>query len=144
MISEVRPNLLKPRWGKVFSDFWGNKTRSALVVASIAVGVFAVGMIITAFNILQEDINLTYASANPANVEIWTDPFYDDLARVIEKLPGVENVEGRRIIKIRARRGVENWQGLTLVGVEDLEHQLAPSEPSTKSNSTSRWTSGAL
>jgi len=118
----VKANLLKPRWGKVFTDLWGDKTRTILVVASIAVGVFAVGMIITAFNVLREDINLVYASANPTNIEIWTDPFYDDFVRVIEKIPGVENAQGRRIIKIRARRGTETWQGLTLVAMEDLEN----------------------
>jgi len=122
MGTTVKPNLLKPRWSKVFSDLWGDKTRTLLVVASIAVGVFAVGMIITAFNILQEDINLTYALANPANIEIWTDPFNEDFVRVIAKVPGVEEAEGRRIIKIRARRGAETWQGLTLVGVRNLAH----------------------
>jgi putative ABC transport system permease protein len=122
METNIKPNLLKPRWSKVFSDLWGDKTRTILVVASITVGVFAVGMIITAFNILKADINLTYASANPANIEIWTDPFHEDFVRVIEKVPGVEEVEGRRIIKIRARKGAETWQGLTLVGVNNLEH----------------------
>ena len=29
------------RWRKVFRDLWGNKTRTLLVVLSIAVGVFA-------------------------------------------------------------------------------------------------------
>ena len=53
MSGDVKPNLLKPRWSKVFSDLWDDKTRTALVVASIAVGVFAVGMIITAYAILS-------------------------------------------------------------------------------------------
>ncbi len=116
----VKPNLLKPRWRKVLADLWDDKTRTALVIASIAVGVFAIGMIITAFRILSVDINLNYAAANPANIEIRTNPFYDDLVRVIQKMPGVEAVEGRRIVKIRARRTGEAWQGLNLVGVEDL------------------------
>ncbi len=122
MNSEVNPNLLKPRWSKVFSDLWDDKTRSSLVVASIAVGVFAVGMIITAFVILREDVNTNYAVANPVNIEVWTSPFYEDLIRVIEKVPGVENVEGRQIIPIRARRGDENWQGLALVGIKNFEN----------------------
>ena len=61
----VKPNKMKPRWSKVVSDLWGDKTRTALVVASIAVGVFAIGMIITAFAILNEDINASYAASNP-------------------------------------------------------------------------------
>ena len=96
MSGDIKPNVLKPRWSKVFSDLWDDKTRTALVVASIAVGVFAVGMIITAFFVLSEDINTSYAAANPVNIEIYTAPFYEDLVRVIEKVPGVDDVEGRR------------------------------------------------
>ena len=112
MNSEVKPNFLRPRWSKVFSDLWGDKIRTSLVVASIAVGVFAVGMIISAFVIMSEDINYSYAAANPANIEIWTKPFHEDLMRVIEKVPGVEDLEGRHIVSVRARRGDETWQGL--------------------------------
>jgi putative ABC transport system permease protein len=120
--SDVTPNFLKPRWSKVFSDLWDDKTRSSLVIASIAVGVFAVGMVITAFVVLSEDINSSYAAANPVNVEVWTDPFYEDLVRVIEKVPGVEDVEGRQIVPVRARRGDENWQVLALVGINDFDN----------------------
>ncbi|MCJ7536783.1 MAG: FtsX-like permease family protein [Anaerolineales bacterium] len=122
MKSEVKPNFLKPRWSKVFSDLWDDKTRTALVVVSIAAGVFAVGMIITAFVVLSEDINSSYAAANPVNIEIRADPFHEDLVRVIEKVPGVDDVEGRQIIPIRARRGSGNWQGLSLVGIKDFEN----------------------
>ena len=59
---------------------------------------------------------------NPANIEIWTDPFYEDFIRTIEKVPGVEEVEGRQITTIRARKGNENWQGVSLVGIADFEN----------------------
>jgi len=121
MSGDIKPNALKPRWSKVFSDLWDDKTRTALVVASIAVGVFAVGMIITAFFVMSEDINTSYAAANPVNIEINTGPFYEDLVRVIEKVPGVDDVEGRQMLPIRARKGTEIWQGLTLVGIKDFE-----------------------
>ena len=120
LTKKTKPELLRPRWRKVFSDLWGDKTRTSLVVVSIAVGVFAVGMIITTFVILSDDINYSYASVNPSNIEIWTDPFYKDFIGVIEKVPGVEDVEGRHISTIRARSGAKNWQNLSLVGVADL------------------------
>ena len=121
MNSDVQPNILKPRWSKVFSDLWDDKTRSSLIVASIAAGVFAVGMIITAFVILSEDINTNYSAANPVNIEIWAGPFYEDLVRVIEKVPSVDDVEGRQVVPIRARRGDENWQSLSLVGIKNFD-----------------------
>jgi len=121
MSGDTKPNALKPRWSKVFSDLWDDKTRTALVVSSIAVGVFAVGMIMTAFVVLSEDINTSYAAANPVNIEIMTGPFYEDLVRVIEKVPGVDDIEGRQMVPIRARKGNEIWQGLMLVGIKDFD-----------------------
>ncbi|HMB22462.1 MAG TPA: hypothetical protein VKP08_06525, partial [Anaerolineales bacterium] len=82
MNGEVKASFLKPRWSKVFSDVWGDKTRTALVVTSIAAGVFVIGMLISAYVILGEDINRSYAAINPPNIVVWTDPFDDDLVDV--------------------------------------------------------------
>jgi putative ABC transport system permease protein len=122
--SEIKPNFLKPRWSKVLTDLWEDKTRTSLVVASIAVGVFAIGMIITAFVILGADINRSYASVNPPNIQILTDPFNKDLVGAIERIPNVKEAEGRRTIPIRARKGTENWLNLTLVGVADFHGNI--------------------
>ncbi len=119
MNAEIKPNLLKPRWSKVFTDLWEDKTRTGLVVASIAVGVFAIGMIINAYVILREDINHSYTAVNPPNIEIQTDPFDKDLVNVIEKIPGVDEVEGRRLMQVRARKDSGEWKSLTLIGISD-------------------------
>lgn len=129
MNTNVKPNLLKPRWSKVLTDLWEDKTRTSLVVASIAVGVFAIGMIITAFVILKADINHSYESVNPPNIEIQTEAFDKDLVNVIGKIPGVEEAEGRRVIQIRARQGEENWQGLSLIGVSDFVSNINLLDP---------------
>ena len=124
MSSDVKPNLLKPRWRKVFSDLWDDKTRTGLVVASIAVGAFALGVIISAYVILGRDFNRSYSAVNPPNIEIQTDPFDKDLVHAIQKLPGVKQVEGRRVMAIRARRGNENWQNLTLMSLADFSGDI--------------------
>ena len=36
---------MQPRWRKVLSDLWSNKTRTILVGLSIGIGVFALGMV---------------------------------------------------------------------------------------------------
>jgi len=118
MTGEIKPNLLPPRWRKIFSDLWVDKNRTGLVVASIAVGVFAIGMIVTAYMILKDDINTSFASTNPANIEIWTNPFDDNLIRVLEEVPGVEHVESRYLMTVRTRRGTENWQSLRLNSID--------------------------
>lgn len=119
-----KPNLLKPRWIKVLSDLWGDKTRTLLVIASITVGVFAIGMIITAYSVLGEDINLSYARSNPANIEIWTDSFNKDLVKAVRNMTGVKDAKGANITSIRARRGSEPWQTLDLVGVQDFSSDI--------------------
>ena len=121
MSVDIRPNKLRPRWSKVLSDLWDNKMRTLLVVASIAVGVFSIGMIVTAYIILDEDIDGSYASVAPVNIEIWTDPFYENLVRVVARVPGVAAVEGRQISSIRTSNDGLEWQNLTLIGINNFE-----------------------
>ena len=115
-----RKRLLKPRWRKVLADLWAGKTRTMLVVASIAVGVFAVGGIVSGNAIIAEDIDASYASVNPANVEIWTDPFDDGLIQSIERLPGIAHIEGRHILGVRASQDGEAWLNFNLFAAKDL------------------------
>ena len=121
MNQEIKPNFLKPRWSKVFSDLWDNKMRTFLVVASIAVGVFSIGMIVSAYVILADDINHSYSLASPVNVEIWTDPFSEDLLRVIEQTPGVTAAEGRYTSGVRTSVDGKEWKILTLIAVNDFQ-----------------------
>ena len=128
----TKPNAFKPRWSKVISDLRGSRSRTLMVVASIAVGVFAIGMIVSAYVIISEEINTSYASVHPVNIDIWTDPFHEDFVRIIERVPGVTDAEGRRFISIRARKYDEVWQGLNLIAVPDFDdiniNQLAAIE----------------
>jgi len=121
MSNTVKPNYLKPRWNKVLADLWDNKMRTLLVVASITVGVFSIGMIVSAYAIIAEDIDLSYAQASPVNIEIWTDPFYDDFVNAIDRLPGVDAVEGRQIRRIRASDDGLEWQDMQLIGIADYQ-----------------------
>ena len=118
---DVKPNLIKPRWSKVISDLWDSKLRTLLVVASIAVGVFAIGMIVSTYTILSEDINLSYELVNPVNIEVWTDSFSEDFLRVIEQVPGVEAAEGRRTVGVRGSTDGIAWESLDLVAVQNFE-----------------------
>ena len=48
---------MRPRWRKVLKDLWTNYERTALVVLSITIGVFAVG-VITGLYVIIIDPNL--------------------------------------------------------------------------------------
>jgi putative ABC transport system permease protein len=106
----------RPRWRKVLADLWESRSRTLLVVASIAVGVFAIGVIVAAYGVLSTDIDVSFAAIHPANVEISTSPFHEDLLRIVERVPGVIEAEGRRMIGARARRvGDPVWQNVNLI-----------------------------
>ena len=113
--------LQRPRWRKVLADLWANKTRTLLVVASIAVGVFTIGTIASAYIILAEDMNISYAQSNPANIEIVTDPFDEKFVESIMKVPGVADAEGRHIMDARVSRDGENWLSINVVGIRDYQ-----------------------
>ncbi|HIP69794.1 MAG TPA: FtsX-like permease family protein [Anaerolineae bacterium] len=112
---------LRPRWRKVTADLWESKTRTILVVASIAVGVFAVGAITSAYVIMSADIDKSYRDVSPANIEIWTDPFDENLVKSIENIPGVAAAEGRHQAAMRLSEDGEVWQGFDVVALDDFE-----------------------
>ena len=89
---------MQPRWRKVWADFVSNKTRTVLVVLSIAVGVFAVGFVTSAYAILQQDMDTEFKKANVSEATIYCDPYKEELLETLRQVPGVLMVEGRTSI----------------------------------------------
>ncbi len=113
---------MRPRWKKVISDLWDNKARTLLVVLSIAVGVLAIGVITGAYVIIDTDMSVSYAAHNPANLELRTQDFGDDLLSAVRNYPGVADVEARRAIPLRVRLpGQQAWTMLDGIAMEDFE-----------------------
>lgn len=113
---------MRPRWRKVFLDLFENKGRTALVVFSIAVGVFSIGVIVGAYVIISNDMSVTYAANNPANIEIRTDDYDDDMLTTIRNTRGIADAEGRRVFNIRVRTmDSEQWTTLDIIAVDDFD-----------------------
>ena len=93
--------MLSPRWRKVVRDLWGNKLRTLLVVLSIAVGVFAVGMIAGAWATTVTALDASWNSTNPASVTLYTDLFDEELLYTARHLPGVREADARRQTTVR-------------------------------------------
>ena len=118
----AKKSIIRPRWSKVLADLWDNKTRTLLVVASIAVGVFAIGTIANAYFILSEDLIASYVAVNPANIEIITDPFDDDFINSVVEIPGVAEVKGRHNLTVSVVEDGKPVQNLKLVAIDDFEN----------------------
>ena len=112
---------LRPRWHKVLRDLWGNKIRTVLVVLSIAIGVFAIGMIIGTQILLEEDLAVAWNGTNPSNATLYTDPFDADLLHTVRRLEGVAVAEGRRSVTIPIQVGPDEWKQMNVLVVDDFE-----------------------
>ncbi len=120
-----------PRWQKALADLWGNKARTALVVLSIAVGVFAIGMVSGSSVIISRELRAQYALTRPASATIYTvDAFDDDLVNVVRRMRGVEEAEGRRLLTVRYLAGPDRWRSLQLIALPDYDeiriHKVNP------------------
>jgi putative ABC transport system permease protein len=113
---------MKPRWRKVFLDLFENKGRTLLVVLSIAVGVFSIGVIAGTYVIISNDMSITYAANNPANIELRMDDFDDDMLTTIRNTGGIEDAEGRRVVNMRVREmDNEQWTTLDIIAMDDFD-----------------------
>lgn len=114
------------RWIKVFRDLWNNRSRTILVVLSIVIGVFSVGMIVSARQALTDSLASQYAGIRPADSILHTEPaLTDNFVQGVRKMRGVSEAEGRRALPLRISldgQG-ETWRDLTLYALADYSDQ---------------------
>jgi putative ABC transport system permease protein len=117
---------MKPRWKKVIADFWENKARSLLIIASISVGIFAVGVVGIGHVVIPESMVETYISTNPANIQIRTNLFDEDFVKAIQNVDGVKDVSGRVTISSRVRNPNNGeWLSLNIIAMDDFaDHRV--------------------
>ncbi len=110
---------LPPRWRKVIQDLWSNKTRTALVVLSIAVGIFAVGSVAGSRVILEQDLTAQYLPSNDRSAQINASNIDDDFIKSIRDMPEVADAQGRFATVFRMKIG-ERRTNLLLYGIPDF------------------------
>jgi putative ABC transport system permease protein len=99
--------MFAPRWRKVFRDLWLNKTRTLLVVLSIAVGVFSIGAVAGARAILSRDLAAQYTASNEASATLFASNLDAQFVRSISEMPDVADAQGRSVLLLRVPLGNE-------------------------------------
>ncbi len=112
---------MRPRWRKVLADLFGNPVRSLLVVASIMIGLVAVGMITILHRTVSDDLREGYQAVNPANIQVRSVPVDDDFIRHLTHLPGVQDAEGLRVFDLRIRSGAEQFKSIRIKAFADIQ-----------------------
>src|SRR5512134_2752763 len=104
------------RWKKVYRDLWINRSRTILVILSISIGVFALGMIVSTQQALTASLAEQYAGIRPADIILETEPMLDDdFVSSMRNMRGVNEAEGRRSLALRISLdgGGDTWRDLT-------------------------------
>lgn len=107
------------RWRYAWRDLWFHKTRTLLVVLSIAVGIFAFGSILGTIATLNRDLPLHYQAIAPASAILHSTPFDQAMVDAIQRMPAVASGEGRFQLTARYLQGGSEWHDLTLLALED-------------------------
>jgi putative ABC transport system permease protein len=109
----------RPRWRKVLRDLLGNKTRTLLVVLSIAVGIFAIGMVAGSRDIIERDMAASFDAVNAADAALYTDDFDDTFVDAMRHVPGVRDAQGRASVTVQLRLSPTETRNLVLLSIPD-------------------------
>jgi putative ABC transport system permease protein len=121
---------MSSRWKKVWADFWGNKSRTALTIITITVGVLAVGFNSSLGLYMAESMDGDYLSASPSEATVYAGPLDDGMVKIARAVPGVDAVEGRSSTSAKVVRSDDKKISIQFTAVEDPSHttlnQLKP------------------
>ncbi|MBX3061687.1 MAG: ABC transporter permease [Anaerolineae bacterium] len=114
-------NLLNVRRLKILRDLTANKSRTLLVVLSIAVGVAAFGLMITGRIVLEQNLADEFAATNPAQAILTAAPFDAALLDQVKALPEVQAAEARQIMHARFQLDPDHWVTMQIEGIRDFD-----------------------
>jgi putative ABC transport system permease protein len=112
--------MLTTPWKNVLLDLWEHRMRTLIVALAIAVGVYAVGVVLNTREILIREYHDDQAGARVPSAILHTQPFDDDLAANLVKLPRIAAAEGRSLIRTRVYPDAQTPQDLVLVAVPEF------------------------
>lgn len=117
--------MIQTRWRKVILDLYTHKARTLLVVLAITVGVFAVGFVAGAQNILLRELDRGYQASDVASATLIASPFDEEMVKAVANMPEVAAAEGRRTLRVQALLDNQETRTLLLVVIADFtEMQL--------------------
>ncbi len=101
-----------------------------MVIAAMAVGVAAVGSILTAYSVMTREMDRSYSATNPASAVLHVDSVDVDMVTSVAARPEIVAAEARREVTARIVRDLNEWVPLLLVVVADFNDiQVAQFNP---------------
>jgi putative ABC transport system permease protein len=113
--------MLGTRWQKVLVDLWGNRTRTLIVALAIAVGVYAIGVVLDTRELVVREYSSDQEGAMLASAVLHTAPFEEELAERVAEMPGVAAADGRHVVRGRVHGEDGKVRDLAVVVLPDFD-----------------------
>jgi len=112
-------------WHKIWYDLWHNKLRTLLVILSIAVGVFALGVTFGMVEQMLPTMDAAHAASKPSHATLLLTQTVDrDTLLALRRTPGVAEVEALNMVQIRWKLHHEDeWRRGALLQRDNYESQ---------------------
>lgn len=107
------------RWRYVWRGIWLYRTRTLLIILSVAIGIFAFGLIMGAARALRVELPLRYQEVYPASGVLHASPFDLPTVDAVARMPEVAVAEGRTRVKMRYLTPGGEWKDLDLIALDD-------------------------
>ena len=112
--------MLSPRWKKLWRDIQATRGRMVMMVVAIAVSIFAVGTILSAYTILTREIGRNYLGTHPASAFIEMDQVDDAMVQAVRQQPGIADAEATSWVMARVEVKPNEWMPLLLFVIPDF------------------------
>ena len=111
---------------KLWRDMRNNLGRTILVVASIAIGVLALGLIVSGRTLMARQMIVSQTESHPTTLRLSVGPAVDDSTLdMIRRQPGVTGARGVDYSGIRWRPTPDaEWADANLVAIESYDNQV--------------------
>ena len=109
-----------PRWMKLARDFKTQRNRMLMIVAALAVGIYAVATIAVAYQILTREIARNYLSTNPASILIDMDAVDPATVAALAGHPDIAAAEAGAIVTARVELRPREWVRLLIFVIPDF------------------------
>lgn len=113
--------MKSPRWKKLLRDLQAARGRMTMMVVAIAVSIFGVGTILSAYTILTREVSQNYLGTNPASAFIELDRVDDALLEAVRQQPNIADAEATSWVVARAEVNPNEWMPLLFFVIPDFE-----------------------
>jgi hypothetical protein len=112
--------MVSPRWKKLWRDLQMAQGRMIMIVIAIAVSIFAVGTILSAYTILSREISRNYLDTNPASAFLELDHVDDSVIQAVKQQPDISDAEATSWVTARIEVKPNEWKTLLLFVIKDF------------------------